>query len=768
MEKKLLQILTFLSLLISLLTVPLLSSHRFILFAFLPILFFSYICVRGNKIKLKLNFSDFGWLIFLLTGFLSYYWSINGSLIWFPAFGYLSLFFWMLIFRGLSLEKFTITYLPTTLLVFFCVTLMYIASLMYIGELEKSTDWNENFGYNLNYISIFLVSLYPFLLFYSINSLFVRVLRLISGIFISYLVYEANARGASIAFIILVLFYFWNVYPMHIRKLIFWGGLISICLTSFIFYDSKILNKILQFSEFGLDGDLVRYYMIQSSFEIFMEKPILGIGLGNWRIEAYQNMFDIIGFNTLDFVRLGNHNLYSQHLSELGIIGFLGFYYPIYKALSKGWLQEKKQTAFQKAAFASLIIYLIASFIYLDASIYEGHFTGIQLLAFCSIGIITSNSSPSYKETNIWIHGSFLLLAITSFIWFIFYYQTTIVYNAALDAQEYSETNSKAIELIESIYCPIFKTTHGYKNHTSTNESLALQLANLYKKEGKYDKAEDYYHNALKYAPYDENIQMAYAKFLLRIKNKPIEAKESLLYVNSIQEDYLEANVYLAEIAISEGDYNTARRYMNAPLFKELHEVKLRFLEYSLYHSDYLDSLVNLTNTQRVLFSIMKRENEKRLIGIKRKLYELEEEGIDNLKEFEFIKRELYKIYIEYKPEKEIFRLLTKEQHIMYLEDKLRSTINCKERLNELTDLFSMGNSQKATILDLIIHVKALQRDIELRQQWEKKQKINSIHFENIDNLNSNLHEWIKNILNPIQYEIYKKNQLKVINLVLG
>ena len=58
-----------------------------------------------------------------------------------------------------------------------------------------------------------------------------------------------------------------------------------------------------------------RWRLIKRSLQIFSEHPILGVGIGNFVVESYRK------YN----VWFPTHNLYTQALAELGVIGFVLF-----------------------------------------------------------------------------------------------------------------------------------------------------------------------------------------------------------------------------------------------------------------------------------------------------------------------------------------------------------------------------------------------------------------------------------------------------------
>lgn len=69
----------------------------------------------------------------------------------------------------------------------------------------------------------------------------------------------------------------------------------------------------------------VRSSMVSDALKLFSEHPIIGVGINNFRYYA------VIRFGL--FAEVYAHNNYVEILSTLGIIGFLGYYFPIFYSL---------------------------------------------------------------------------------------------------------------------------------------------------------------------------------------------------------------------------------------------------------------------------------------------------------------------------------------------------------------------------------------------------------------------------------------------------
>ena len=752
-------------LIVLLLALPILASHKLLLFSAFPVFFLSYILLRETEIRISFIPIDIGWLIFLVIGFLSYFWTINGALVWFPAFSYVGLVLWILIVRDLVIHETVQRFLPIVFLGLFGITTLHVLfiDITHGFKLAEPTTWNQNFGYNGNYMPTYLVCLYPFLLFSTIKTTFFNFLKLLGAIFITYIIYKTSTKGAVLAFFVLLIYYFKCVCPeRYLKQLVSFSFLLSFLLFTCWYLNVASLLGV-QMPENLVVKDASRFSMIQGSFSLFLKNPLLGIGLGNWHTEAYQHVDKLTGFNVRNFVRVSNHNLYSQHLSELGLLGFLGFYTPIFTVLWKGVRHNKQLNPLQKAALGSLLVYIVASIVYRDANIYEGHFSTIQLIAFCAIGILTQGAEKKSTST-IWIKSIFLIMSLACLSWFVYYLYTENIYKSA---DKLSVKSAQKFHLLSSIYHPIFKTTHGYRGYGGPNESLGLKLAALKEKQEQYAEAEQYFQEALKYAPNDEYLRMAYARFLLRKVNKPLEAKKHLLFVHLIQDDYLEANVLLTEISINEEKFKEARDYLNTFLFRLLKTAQFNYFEQVLYSSSYLSELVQLSNEQKNQLLPINSKIKRELNELKTKLIqiEIEEEKKNKAdpKKILALKSEINQKIKDQRLEVQLIKTLNREQHLKYLEDKLYSLYKYYRWSPVLyfSNLLSLNEHQIEALVNLYLDVDVKLKDTRLRSKLPENQQQRRQYQMSIDSLKNAMDKGFMEIFTPEQYTIYKKERLE-------
>lgn len=614
------------------------DNDQFIVVAALPFCYFAYLCCSKEQTqKIQFVSSDISWFIFLGISLFSYSWAIDGALVWNDFFNSAVLLLWMLMFRLISEEEQILQNFSRLLLglFFFTIFQSFLFFIIYTtneyvnattiiksiaGTLNLSLTnflnkdiyrWHHFFGYNANVVALHILAFYPFLLFYTSNFRFFNLLKWAFGFWILFVIYKAGSQGVLLAFVLLLLYYIWVSFrPKHFFKIIsFFSAFLLLLVYYLVSHQTSLFNESSTFYSLVNPGSLGnRVHPIINSIRVWLESPILGYGFGNWQLIAYQ--YDNLDLGTLfqavdplkgviNFRLLHSHNIYSKYLVELGIIGFLAFLYPFLSSLWKAHQKVTLLTNAQKAISALLIIYLTAAFFYRNANSFPLYFSRIQLIAFCSLGLLTLKD---HRKCNFpkWAAIVCFALATSSLSWFI--YSKVVTKNYKATTQLLIKSPSKALQEIEAIYHPVFKTTY------NDGASLALKLAQLYTNQQDFNKADEYYSLALKAAPHNEEIRANYAAFLHKTGSNTSKAKNYALSVFSTNNRYqFDMFFVLAEIAILEKDYPQAQYYLNKRYHNYLNHPqrhRIMLIEKELYFGNdtYLDGLVDLTIEQKKAF----------------------------------------------------------------------------------------------------------------------------------------------------------------------
>ncbi len=535
-----------------------LNNWQFILMAIIPVVYFTYLLVQKNKIPVRIERADIGWLIFITTGFLSYFWATNGGLVWYLAFGWLCLIMWMLLFRSLTPRDTSSSFMPMLFPIFFLIIMVYHIYAIGTNVAVMDGSWNHLFGKNANYTSCFLVSFYPFLLFYEGRYRMVHIVKIIFSLAMIFVLSITDAQWATLAFLLVVIYYSWT----HLSRGQFWNSFIGVAVTFFFvgvmgFFNPDFLQKIPIIKQVATVTTHFKYYLIQTSLWTFTENPILGVGMGNWPLNAYQLDFsDLPVFNDpTTFTRYRSHNLYTQHLVELGLIGLLAFLYSIGNLIRRSLSFKKQLDGYEQAAFASLLVYLFTAFFYADISFYEYHFSGIHLLAFCSLGILSSKNSETFYVLPARFNTVFLGLSIACLIWFGY---AKYSYNVFFQTQQKlsSQSPQQSIQSLADLYQPVFKTNYDYKN------SIPHELAKLHWQIGAHEQAEAWFQTAIGENPNNETILLDYAQFLWQVKKDSIAAEALAQQIYNRQKNHYELNLLLAELAIAKQQFGAAKTYL--------------------------------------------------------------------------------------------------------------------------------------------------------------------------------------------------------------
>lgn len=191
--------------------------------------------------------------------------------------------------------------------------------------------------YNPNLLAGYLIATFPAVIGVTLltiekrhrKSLFIAICALITSLMA---IFQTGCRGAYLGLIGIFLSYLLISYRIvfydfsafnYLKKL--WINLTTglIC-TSLIAIASmpKILHRII--SIFLLRGDSstsFRFNVYQSSFQMFLDNPFFGIGLGNQTFREIYGYYMITGFDAL-----GAYSVPLEIAVETGIFGFIAFF----------------------------------------------------------------------------------------------------------------------------------------------------------------------------------------------------------------------------------------------------------------------------------------------------------------------------------------------------------------------------------------------------------------------------------------------------------
>ncbi len=134
-----------------------------------------------------------------------------------------------------------------------------------------------------------------------------------------------NSRAVTLGLILMLGFYLWRSYREG-KILYFLIGLVVYAGVTLINYQSIISDKSSYIQSYNPSRSLIedtgddRIDIWSNSLRLFMERPLLGHGAGNWKTEIY-----LYGYHRYkNGLRVGHaHSIWMETLSELGIVGLI-------------------------------------------------------------------------------------------------------------------------------------------------------------------------------------------------------------------------------------------------------------------------------------------------------------------------------------------------------------------------------------------------------------------------------------------------------------
>ncbi len=296
--------------------------------------------------------------------------------------------------------------------------LQFFEIIHYDGDIVFESVIIGTFGYT-NGIAGFLAFVTPLLfgLLALVHSNLKKILIIIVLLINTSILILTKSRGSWVSLLIgLIVYYsdsiltFWNTINYKINKIFILAAILifSIILSFFLF-------------KMNTESGLGRLFVWKVSLQMAKEKPILGIGYGNYSIDylKYQSIFfknpKNSGYSDYATEIWFANNQYIDTLAETGILGFalfLGLILFFYRTYYK--IKKSKNPIIARIIGSSITVILFYSLVsspFFCISIY-------LLFSFC-IAVLSSfdNSTPLFhfnlkKLDNIYIRSLFLIVFI--------------------------------------------------------------------------------------------------------------------------------------------------------------------------------------------------------------------------------------------------------------------------------------------------------------------------------------------------------------------
>lgn len=274
--------------------------------------------------------------LFITICLISIFYSINQveSLVVFIRFltQFISFVLILILFESIKLEfkTFTIILASGALLESFALNYTFISNYQIGVEYGRSAI-NKGLSSNINIAAFSLVMKIPFVVhfityFFKKFKLLIIGVTILSSIFFS--IYLTGSRGAVLAvyfqlLLVIILHFFVKgenkKFHEKFTKIFLSGLITSLIINNFLFDTLRVSYRTQQIIERGSESR-IEYY--NQALQSIFDKPILGNGIGTWKIISnYYDRFTMEGYT----VQYNVHNDFLQIFTEIGVIGFISY-----------------------------------------------------------------------------------------------------------------------------------------------------------------------------------------------------------------------------------------------------------------------------------------------------------------------------------------------------------------------------------------------------------------------------------------------------------
>jgi len=352
-------------------------------------------------------------LAFVLWGLSTYLYAYNQVEVLVKFFRWIHVVFALFICTTLvnhNKNSLTIISLIITLVLIFELYFSYFTYFQIINLAEYNFSFanllrGSSANKNITAASILIKTPFLFYILGKYKNVFIRFILLIISGLAFYLLLLLSARASyislillSVAILIFKLIQFYKNKQTKILKdtlLIFIPILLSFLFFQFNYGDensASVLNRVSQVNtEDKSTQQRIRFY--QHASDQIVNNPIVGVGMGNWKIKSIDyDKKDIAGY----IVPYHTHNDFLEFGAEMGIIGLL-LYLGIFILLAKVIITKLRHQIFKTEVFPFELVLLLGGLIYfVDANLNFPHARVVMQMPFIiylalSIRLLTYN-----------------------------------------------------------------------------------------------------------------------------------------------------------------------------------------------------------------------------------------------------------------------------------------------------------------------------------------------------------------------------------------
>jgi len=220
-----------------------------------------------------------------------------------------------------------------------------------------------------------------------------------------------------------------------------------------------------------------RLTMWKISYQLFLEKPLLGYGSGSWLYEYMR--YDYCTFSKVNYsqhYKIQTHNLFIEKLAENGLPGFLlsvvfFILYPFWCLVQK--LKSKTFNDFDYLWFTGVLCYAINAMLYSTLQIGWGNFKGQVFLYLLFLSQIIPKKVVTQSVFNKMLN--YLIIGITIFA-LIFYANTSYLAHHFLKCSTYLKHNNVALAEKHLSYLELSPIQYLHKGVSTENLKMKLYL----------------------------------------------------------------------------------------------------------------------------------------------------------------------------------------------------------------------------------------------------------------------------------------------------
>ena len=510
-----------------------LKAPQYLYLTITQILVTIYLLITNKDSKIELNFLDFFYILFLIISLISFVSSENlqESIIeWGQYFILFNTYFNLkLLFKEVKGKDLLFAIIITLLFVeSFYTVLIFLKNYSFESGLERIREL-QGFSSNQNIGAFSILIKIPILL-YLLNFLKNKYLKiglvliLISSIFFILVI---ASRGAMIGIIIILLMLLvsriiFKENPIIKNKTIYLylGVLIgSFLLQNILYFNNSDLASGNRITNFNDNSTKERISYFKSAIKLYIENPITGVGIGNWKITSIKELNSEINEYTVPY---HTHNDFLQIASETGTFGILSylliFLTPIYFIFKKIYFNKDDVSDFELFLMFSILIFIWDSLINFPRLRPYSQVTILYVISYISsLNFVPFVKKLVFKKFSILVLFIFLLLPS-------FYLHARVFKSYKQIFYLYYDFNLNSFDL-EANSDDIKDYEDMLPNITNTTIPIKHSKANYYYQEKKYEKAKSLIFEGEKFNPY-----LGFGDLLLSKIYYETNKKDSALY----------------------------------------------------------------------------------------------------------------------------------------------------------------------------------------------------------------------------------------------